>query len=195
MRRLVVIGAVSAVLLASLFAGLVLFTSPAATRNTVGVTTDTTYDTAASSVLDSTSQQPPAGYALSTSPRPLNISEPGLENGGYAVFVTQGGSRANLTVLVFATPSSAQDYMNRVVAGAKALSGYSDISSVLLGYQRYGGCYGFGQDNPFGTGAVATGICTKGNVYIQVHLASPSTLSLSEGDLSSLIGAAYRSIG
>jgi hypothetical protein len=100
-----------------------------------------------------------------------------------------------MTILVFDTPASAQTYMKSVVANAKGLSGYTDISSMLAPYQRYGSCYGFGQDNPFGAGAVATGICTRGNVYIQVHLATASTLSSLESDLSALVGAAYQGIG
>ena len=42
--------------------------------------------------------------------------------------------------------------------------------------------------------AVATGVCTKGNVYIQVHVVSPSSLTSAKADLSSLVGAAYQGV-
>jgi hypothetical protein len=104
------------------------------------------------------------------------------------------GSSANMTILVFDTPKSAQTYISSVVSNAKGLSGYSDVSSSLADYQHYGLCYGFGETDPDGNGAVATGACTKGNVYIQVHVASPSSLSSAEGDMSSLVGAAYQAV-
>ncbi|MDA4116928.1 MAG: hypothetical protein OK455_01105 [Thaumarchaeota archaeon] len=182
------------VVLATLVFGIEPLFAPSTTGDGTATTTSTAYDIAASSILASAVQRAPAGYAETTS-KPLNITEPGFENGGDAVFATQEGTLANMTILVFGTPSSAQAYMSSVAANAKSLTGYSDISSVLASYQRYGACYGFGQDNPFGAGAVATGICTKGNVYIQVHLSAASTLSSVEGDVSSLVGAAYQGLG
>ena len=106
----------------------------------------------------------------------------------------QAGSLANMTTLVFDTPKSANTYISSVVSNAKGLSGYSDVTPSLSNYQRYGLCYGFGQTDPYGNGAVATGVCTKGNVYIQVHVVSPSSLSSAVVDLSNLIGAAYQAV-
>jgi hypothetical protein len=184
-----------AFVLASLIFGTGLLLSRSTSiSSTNDSTTTATYNVGASSVLVSAARLAPAGYTGSAS-RQLSASEPGLESGSYATLSTRGGSDANMTILVFDTPASAQTYMKSVVANAKGLSGYTDISSMLAPYQRYGSCYGFGQDNPFGAGAVATGICTRGNVYIQVHLATASTLSSLESDLSALVGAAYQGIG
>ncbi len=42
---------------------------------------------------------------------------------------------------------------------------------------------------------VANGVCTKGNVYIQVHLAATSSLQSAEGDMAGFVGAAYAGLG
>ncbi len=122
----------------------------------------------------------------------MNPVEPGLVSGGYSTFSSAGGSLANMTILVFDAPQSAQTYIESVIANAKGLLGYTDVTAALANYRHYGLCYGFGETDPDGNGAVATGVCTKGNVYIQVHLASPSSLSSAKGDMSSLVGAAYQ---
>jgi hypothetical protein len=100
-----------------------------------------------------------------------------------------------MTILVFDGPLSAQTYIDSVITNSKGLSGYTDISAALSSYRQYGVCYGFGQADPDGNGAVATGVCTKGNIYIQVHNVSPSSLSSAEGDMSDLVGAAYQGAG
>jgi hypothetical protein len=190
---LIALGVASIVLLGLLLFSLGTFNPPAATSS-VTTTTTTSYSVAASSVLASAAAQAPAGYKQGSS-RQLNPSESGLVSGGYATFSTQGGSLANMTILVFDAPQSAQTYIDSVISNAKGLSGYTDISSALESYQHYGLCYGFGETDPDGNGAVATGVCTKGNVYIQVHLVSPSSLSSAEADMSNLVGAAYQGTG
>ncbi len=168
-------------------------TPPAPPTPGVASTTSTSFAVDASAVVASAASHAPAGYTEGSS-RQLNPNEMGLQSGGFAVFSTQGGSSANMTILVFDTPKSAQAYISSVVSNAKGLPGYTDVSPSLASYQHYGLCYGFGEPDPYGNGAVATGVCTKGNVYIQVHVVSRSSLTSAEGDLSALVGAAYQGV-
>jgi hypothetical protein len=184
--------AAAAVLVALLLFSLGTFNSPSSTSGTAS-TTPTSYAVDALAVIASAVAHAPAGYTQGSSHQ-LNPNETGLESGAYAVFSARAGSLANMTIIVFDTPKSAQTYLMSVVSNAKALSGYSDASPSLASYGHYGLCYGFGEADPYGNGAVATGVCAKGNVYIQVHVVSPSSLSSAEGDMSSLVGAAYQGI-
>jgi hypothetical protein len=190
---LVAMGVASIVLLGLLLYSLGTFNAPAPTSS-VTSTTATSYSVTAASVIASAAARAPDGFAQGSS-RLLSPSEPGLESGGYGTFSTQGGSVANMTVLVFDGPQSAQTYIDSVIANSRGLSGYADMTQALASYQHYGVCYGFGQTDPEGNGAVATGVCTKGNVYIQVHVVSHSSLSSAEGDMSDLLGAAYQGTG
>jgi hypothetical protein len=186
---LIAVGAASVVLLGLLLFSLGTFNPPAASSS-VTTTTTTSYVVDASSVIASAATNAPGGYAQGSSGQ-LNPSESGLVSGGYGTFLKQGGSVANMTVLVFDTPQSAQTYIASVINNAKGLLGYTDMSKALASYQHYGVCYGYGEPDPDGNGAVATGMCNKGNVYIQVHVVSPSSLSSAQGDMSDLVGAAY----
>jgi hypothetical protein len=190
-RLLTLVGA-AAVLVALVLFSLGAFTPPSPTSG-IASTTSASYVVDASAVIASAATHAPAGYTQGSSHQ-LNPNETGLKSGAYAVFSAQAGSLANMTIIVFDTPKSAQTYFMSVVSNAKGLAGYSDVSSSLASYQHYGLCYGFGEADPYGNGAVATGVCTKGNVYIQVHAVSPSSLSSAEGDMSSLVGAAYSSV-
>jgi hypothetical protein len=191
-RSLAAVAAASLVLLALLlFAFVNLAPSPATTS--AASTTSASFAVEASAVIASAAANAPDGYSQGSS-RQLNPNETGLESGGYSVFSTQAGSVANMTVLVFDTPKSAQTYTSSVVSNAKGLSGYFDVTPALASYERFGLCYGFGETDPYGNGAVATGVCAKGNVYIQVHVVSPSSLASAEGELSSLVGAAYQAV-
>ena len=136
----------------------------------------------------------PPGYAEGSS-KLLKPKEVGLASGGYALFSNQGSATANMTILVFNSSGSAQAYTNSVISNSKNLGGYSDLTSSLSGYQQYGTCYGFGQTDPEGAGAVATGVCGKGNVYIMVHVASTSSLPSAQEDMAGLVGAAYQAVG
>jgi hypothetical protein len=168
--------------------------NPPAPTSGVTTTTATSYSVAASAVIASAAARAPDGFAGGFV-RQLSPIESGLVGGGYGSFFTHGGSLANLTVLVFVSPDSAQTYISSVITNSKALSGYTDISARLANYLQYGVCYGFGQTDPDGNGAVATGVCTKGNVYIQVHVVAPSSLSSAQAEMSDLVGAAYQGIG
>jgi hypothetical protein len=178
--------------------GLLLYSlgafNPSAATNSVMTTIATSYSVDASAVIASAVAHAPDGFAGGFV-RQLNPSESGLVGAGYGSFFTRGGSLANMTILVFDSPHSAETYISSVIANSKALSGYTDVSANLASYLRYGLCYGFGQTDPDGNGAVATGVCTKGNVYIQVHVVTPSSLSSAQGDMSDLVGAAYQGIG
>jgi hypothetical protein len=190
--RLIALVAAVAVLVALLLFALGTFNPPSSTSG-IYSTTSASYAVDAFAVIASAAAHAPAGFTQGSSHQ-VNPNETGLHSGAYAVFSAQAGSVANMTIIVFDTPKSAQTYVMSVVSNAKGLSGYTDVSSSLASYQRYGICYGFGEADPYGNGAVATGVCTKGNVYIQVHVVSPSSLSSAEGEMSSLVGAAYQGV-
>ena len=192
-RNLAALAVASIVLLAVLLYGLGTFNSPPAS-STVETTATTSYDALASSVISSAANHLPSGY-LQGSSRQLTANETGLVSAGYVLYSNQGGALANMTILVFSSPASAQTYITSVISNAKDLSGYSDATSTLTGYQRYGVCYGYAESDPEGGLYVANGVCTKGNVYIQVHLASSSSLPSAEGDMAGFVGAAYSGLG
>jgi hypothetical protein len=189
-KSIFLVGVAALVLLGLLLYSLGTFNAPAATSSST-TTTSTSYSVLASSVIASAASHAPDGYVQGSS-KQLNASESGLESGGYGTFSTQGGSIANMTILVFDAPQSAQTYIRSIIANSKGLLGYTDITQGLASYAHYGMCFGFGQTDPEGNGAVATGVCTKGNVYIQVHVVSPSLLSSAEGEMADLVGAAYQ---
>jgi hypothetical protein len=190
---LITLAAASAVILVLLLYSLGEFSPPAATSSS-STTTATSYAVDAASVISSAASRAPAGYAEGSSQQ-LSPREPGLESAGYAVLSSQAGSLANLTVLVFDGPDSAQTYGDSVVANAKGLVGYTEVTPVLSSYPHYGLCYGYGEDDPDGNGSVATGVCTRGNVYIQVHLVSHSPLATASREMAGLVGAAYGGVG
>jgi hypothetical protein len=191
--RPVALGVASVALMALLLYSLGTFNGPAATSSPT-MTTSTSYSATALSVIASVAAGAPDGYAQGSSNQ-LAPSEPGLESGGFGTFFTQSGSVANATILVFDTPQSAQAYIDSVITNSKGLSGYADMTPALASYRQYGVCYGFGQADPDGNGAVATGVCNKGNVYIQVHVVSPYSVSSAEVEMSDLVGAAYKATG
>jgi hypothetical protein len=190
---LAALGIASVVFLALLLYGLGTFNAPPASTTTE-TTASTSYDTLAASVISSASNYTPAGYSQGSS-KQLNANESGLVSGGYALYSNQGGALVNMTILVFSSPASAQVYITSVISNAKGLSGYSDATSTLTGYQHYGVCYGYAESDPEGGEYVANGVCTKGNVYIQVHLAATSSLPSAESDMAGFVGAAYQGLG
>lgn len=186
------LGIASIVFLALLLYGLGTFSSPPA--SSTAETATASYDTLASSVISSAAGFLPSGYSQGSS-KPLNANESGLVSAGSALYSNQGGALANMTILVFSSPASAAIYITSVISNAKGLSGYSDATSTLTGYQHYGVCYGYAESDPEGGQYVANGVCTKGNVYIQVHLAATSSLQSAEGDMAGFVGAAYAGLG
>jgi hypothetical protein len=191
-RYLTALGIASAILLILLLYAFGSFNAPPAS-STTQTTEATSYNTLASSVISSAANYVPAGY-LEGSSRQLNANESGLVSGGYALYSNQGGALTNMTILVFSSPASAQTYITSVISNDKDLSGYSDATSALAGYQHYGVCYGYAESDPEGSLYVANGVCTKGNVYIQVHLAASSSLPSTEDDMAGFVGAAYQGL-
>lgn len=191
---LLALAVASIVALGLLLTGLGVFNQPPSTSAPTE-TTSTTYNLPALSVIASAGTSTPAlGYDQG-SLKQLTPHETGVESAGYALFSNQGGAIANITVLVFNSTTSAQRYIDSVISNSKGLSGYTDVTSMLTSYQHYGTCYGYAETDPEGAGAIATGLCTKGNIYVQVHIATTSSLSSVEGDMASLVGAAYQGIG
>jgi len=192
-KYLTALGVASIILLVLLLYAFGSFSAPPAS-STIQTTEATSYNTLASSVISSAANYVPAGY-LQGSSKQLNANEPGLVSGGYVLYSNQGGALTNMTILVFSSPASAQTYIASVISNAKGLSGYSDATSALASYQHYGVCYGYAESDPEGSLYVANGVCTKGNVYIQVHLAASSSLPSAEGDMAGFVGAAYQGLG
>ena len=134
------------------------------------------YNIAASSVILAAAQQYPAGYNT-TSAGLLHSTYPGERSAADAILSTSQ-SAANMTVL-FDTVNSSQSYYRVFTSNVKGLVGYTDISSVLSGYEQYGSCYAYGED--VDGIAVANGICTDGNVFLQAHLSSSESFSQAGG--------------
>ena len=157
---------------------------------TYSQTTSTTYNISASAVIQAAVLQDPAGYNA-TSLRMANPSYPGAQSAADAV-LSEPQSAANMTVIVFDTINSTQSYYDLFASHVVGLPGYTNITSVLNGYEQYGKCYGYGED--VDGIAVTNGICADGNVFLQAHLSSSATFSQLESDLSSLMGAMYQSV-
>ena len=192
-KYLTALGVASIVLLVLLLYAFGSFNAPPAS-STTQTTEATSYNTLASSVISSAANYVPAGY-LQGSSKQLNANESGLVSGGYVLYSSQGGARTNMTILVFSSQASAQTYITSVISNVKDLAGYSDTTPTLAGYQHYGVCYGYAESDPEGGEFVANGVCTKGNVYIQVQLAASSSLPSAEGDMAGFVGAAYQGLG
>jgi hypothetical protein len=158
---------------------------------TYSQTTSTTYNVSASAVIQAAVQQNPAGYNATTL-MVVNPSHPGAQSAAYAI-LSEPQSEANVTVIVFETTNSTQSYYNLFASHVVGLAGYTNITSLLNGYEQYGKCYGYGED--VDGIAVANGICADGNVFLQAHLSSTEPFSQLEADLSSLMGAMYQSVG
>jgi hypothetical protein len=152
--------------------------------------TSTSYQIDALAVISGTIQQNPGGYFASTSSA-LHASSLGAQSAAYAI-LGQAGSTANVTIIVFDQNSRAQTYFDSFKSNVQGLPGYSDISSAVSAYQRYGQCYGHGED--VDGIAVAVGICTKGNVFLEVHLTSSNDFATAQGDLTTLMAASYNSV-
>lgn len=192
-RRNVIALAVAGMLLLGLLLYELGTFAPAST--TPSSTTSTSYDTSASSVLSSASGPASAAGYIQGAVKTLTPRESGLETAGYAILSDQGGDSANMTILVFNSTASAQRYTDSVIRNAEGLPGYSNANSTLAAYQRYGACYGYAETDPDGNGAIATGVCSDGNVYIQVHFISASSIGGAEGGMGALVGAAFQSVG
>jgi len=155
------------------------------------LTTSTAYEADASAVVADVVRQSPGGYVASSSA----ALKPSLQDSSSVAYVILGrtASTANVTVIVFERVVSAQGYFDRFRSSIQGLPGYTDISGTLTAYQKYGACYGYGEDVD-GIG-VAAAICTKGNVFLQVHLTSSNDFSSVEADLTTLMAAVYGSVG
>ncbi|MGD0319011.1 MAG: hypothetical protein ABSB56_04890 [Nitrososphaerales archaeon] len=176
------LGIVVAVLIIAGVVALVATSRPSATTTT---TMSTYISAGADSILASAVQTNPSGFVLvSSKPAASGSSD-------WASLQSADGSEANVTVLVYPSTNASRAYFDRFVTGVSGLTGYTDITSDLASFQQYGKCYGYGEDVE-GI-AVANGVCTKGNAFLQVHLASSISFSALEGDLTSIMGALYQS--
>lgn len=151
-------------------------------------TSSTSISAGAATIIASAVQTNPSGFALESS-KPAG-SGSNLQSSDWAILEQADGSGANVTVIVYPSTNASQTYFDRFVADVTGLPGYTDITSDLASFQQYGRCYGYGEDVE-GI-AVANGVCTKGNVFLSVHLFSGISLSDLEGDLTSLMGALYQ---
>jgi hypothetical protein len=149
-------------------------------------TRSTTVSSGADTILAIAVQSGAAGFTLESSKQPPSASDDWA-----TLQQVSDGSEANVTVRLYPSTNASQSYFDRFVAGQKGLSGYTDVSSALTSFQQYGACYAVGED--VDSIAVINGVCTKGNVFLQVHLVSGIAFSDLEGDLTSIMGALYQS--
>jgi len=150
--------------------------------------TSTYISIGADQVVATATQANPAGFVLEFSEQ--TGAGNNLQLSDWAVLQQADGSEANVTALVFQTSNASQIYFERLVAGVKSLPGYTDISSDLTSFQQYGKCYGYGE--AVEGVSVVNGVCTKGNVFLQVHLNSGTSFSNLEADLESIMSALYQ---
>ena len=184
--------ALLAVTAAVILVGAVAYGFIASPSSTSTSTTSTYYAISPGVIVSSAAQQNPSGYSLESSKgNPTSNGE--TQDGDWAVLGQADGSVANLTAVVFSSTTTSQSYFSRVVANLRGLPGYTDITPTLSAYQQYGKCYGYGED--VDGIAVVNGVCTKGNVLLQVHLVSSKAFGDLEADMTSLMGALYQSAG
>ena len=177
---------VLALLIIAAVVALVVTSKPSAATTTTATSTSIT--AGANATIASAVQTNPSGFALESS-RPAGPGN-STQSSDWAILQQSDGSGANVTVIVFPSTNASQAYFDGLVAGVTGLPGYSDITSNLASFQQYGKCHGYGED--LEGIAIADGICTKGNVFLSVHLASSISFSDLEGDLTSLMGALYQ---
>jgi hypothetical protein len=182
---------VAAIVLVALLVVYSLGGSASPSTSSFTSTTSTSYDVGAASVVSAAAQQSPSGYNA-TSAGGLRASYPGEESGAYAI-LSEPQSAANMTALVFTSADSAGSYYSSYTSHVRGLAGYTDVSADLAAYTQYGSCYAYGED--VDGIAVLNGVCTDGNVFLQVHLSSSASFQQLEGDLSGLMGALYHSLG
>ena len=175
---------VAAVLIIAVVVALVATSKPAATTTTT-TAASTFISTGADTILASAVKTNPSGFVLESSKLSASVSS------DWAILQSTDGSEANVTVLAYPSTNASQAYFDRFVTGVRGLIGYTNITSDLASFQQYGKCYGYGEDVE-GI-AVANGVCTKGNVFLQVHLASSISFADLEGDLTGIMGALYQS--
>lgn len=161
------------------------------TSTSTATTLSTSYSVTASSVITAASKTPLGEAYTHRGVETMKVDVPGVQSAGYMMFSNYGGATANMTVMVFDSTASAQKYVDGAVSAAKDLSGYSNANSTLTPYEEYGVCYGYGLSYPSGIGGTAIGLCTKGNVFIQVNFTA-SSLEQAESGMSYLMSAAYQ---
>ncbi|MDG6987918.1 MAG: hypothetical protein JRN21_01170 [Nitrososphaerota archaeon] len=165
-------------------AGAVLLALPTSTP-LAPTTGSTTVSRGADAIVASAAQADPAGFTLATS-----VQQPSVSS-YWATLQNSDGSEANVTAIVFPSANASLAYFDSLVAGVRGLPGYTDVSAILTPFQRYGACYGYGED--VDNIAVVNGFCVKGNAFLQVHLVSGIAFSSLEEDLASIMGALYQS--
>jgi hypothetical protein len=174
--------AVVVVLVVAVAAALVSTTTPPQGTTTGSISVYS----GANTIIASALQTDPAGFTLESSRQ-----EPSSTSDWAFLQQKSDGSEANVTVTVYPSTNASQAYFDRLVAGLRGLPGYTDVTPALATFQQYGACYGYGED--VDGIAVINGVCTKGNVFLQVHLVSSIAFSDLEGDLTSIMGALYQS--
>lgn len=179
-------GIAVAIVVIAVVVALVATSAPSpSTTVTTGLTTS--ISESAPSILASVVQASPAGFSNESSKARPSSTVDWVELQNVA-----DGSSANVTVMVFPNMNESQAYFGRVVADEGGLPGYSVINSTLASYQQYGSCYAYGEDTSDGI-SVVNGLCTKGNVFLEVHLISGISFNALEDDLTAIMGAAYQS--
>jgi hypothetical protein len=185
-KILALFGLVALIVLAGLVALIASSTPPAVTPASTAVTS---ISSSSGAILASAVSSDPSGFTQESSMPDAHVG--GALSGSWAELGQPDGTVANLTVVVYASTNASQAYIGRLVASVKGLPGYTDVSYDLVTFQRYGTCYAYGED--VDSIGVVNGVCTVGNVFLQVHLVSGDSLSTLETYMTSLMGALYQS--
>ncbi len=183
---LLILAVVAVVLVAGVSLASQSFFQPPASK---GVIT-TTFEVTPAALLSSAVQQNQAGYTLESSKQ--GVVDGGRQGGDWAYLGNPAGSAANLTVFAFSTSNASTAFYTSSVSAVRGLPGYSDVSSDLGSFQRYGSCYAYGED--VDGIAVVDGICAAGNLVLRVHLVSSVAFQQLESDMQSLMGSMYDSL-
>ena len=184
-RRLVFV-AITVVILA--IAGIVALVVTSTPPSGTPTTASTYISTGADSIVGAAVQSNPAGFVVQSS-KPSGAGS-NVQRADWADLSSADGSEANVTVIVYPSVNASMSYYGRLVADVTGLPGYTVVSGDLASFQQYGRCYAYGEDVE--SFAVINGYCTKGNVFLQVHLDSGIAFSDLEGDLTTLMSALYQ---
>lgn len=190
MKRNLVLVVVIAILAVAGFVSFTVINTPTVQKPSI-VTSSSSSSTSISSssdaILAPAAQSDPSGFTPESSIPDAHVG--GALSASWAELGQSDGSVANLTVVVYPSANASQAYFGRLVANVRGLPGYTDVTQYLASYQRYGECYGYGED--VDSIGVVNGFCTEGNVFLQVHLVSGVAFSTLEAYLTSLMGALY----
>jgi hypothetical protein len=187
-KTLAIVTMVVALLIIAGVVALIVTGASSATTTKPSTAASTSISAGADAIIASAALTNPSGFVLEFA---KNTTASSIQRSDWAVLDQPDGSEANVTVTVYSSTNATVTYFDRLVACVTGLPGYTDVTSDLASFQQYGKCYGYGED--VDSIAVINGVCTKGNVFLSVHLVSDISFSDLEGYLTGVMGALYQS--